>query len=126
MLRCSVVNNEHTQRGSFVESIDLSIRSSMRRWWVDDREAKFEDLTHQARSLLDLQGRRWKTPEKEGQWTETVRRSTKGPREKESHAASWKSTTTAHRACQEKVAFRHHGRDTSGEPRRFSAFRQKE
>lgn len=49
----------------------------MRRWWADNGEATLEDLVHRPQSVLDLGGKNWKTAEKDGHWTEVVRRTTK-------------------------------------------------
>lgn len=47
---------------------------------MNKRDAILEDFEHRAQSLLDLQGGHRKTAEKEGQWTEVVRRNTKEPK----------------------------------------------
>lgn len=47
---------------------------------------------------------------KEVQWIEAVRHSSKDPKDKEKHAASWQSRTAAHRPRQIIMALPHQGR----------------
>lgn len=74
------MHNEQTLLGCFVEGIYVFIRSTMRRWLVNDREVVHEDLAHKFQSLLDMQGGRRNSAERENQCTEAVRRDTKGPK----------------------------------------------
>lgn len=39
-----------------VEGIRPSVRSTMHRGWVDDREVTIENLSYHTQSLLDMQG----------------------------------------------------------------------
>lgn len=55
----------------------------MRSWWEDDRKDTLKSPALQAQSVLDLKGRREKTVEKEGQWSEVFGRSFKILRGKE-------------------------------------------
>lgn len=71
--------------GLVFEGIDRISHSTMHRWWAKNQEATLKDLAYQAQSLLVLKAGRLNTAEKEGQWKEVVRRSTKGP-EGKSHA----------------------------------------
>lgn len=54
------------------------MRSPIRRWRANNREATLENLPHQSQSVLHLLGGHWKTAENECQCTEVVRRSTEG------------------------------------------------
>lgn len=64
---------------------------------VDSQEANLEDFAHKVESLLDLQGRPRGIAKKEGQWSEAVRRNTKGlkRREKPRHVMVVKNTGTS-------------------------------
>lgn len=88
-MRCGGIYIEQTLRWFFVEIEDLSIRSTLRRRWMDDRDAVLEDLAHQAKSFLNLQsGQRKHASKEEGQRTEVVRRSTKRPKGREKQRGS--------------------------------------
>lgn len=67
MLPCGRVYNEQTLQERFVEKSNLTIRSNMRRWWADSQEVLLEDLDSETLSLQDLQRRRRKNVEKDGQ-----------------------------------------------------------
>lgn len=73
--------------------------------WTDSRKATLGELVHRARSLLALQVRRGRTAEKEGPWTEAVRRSMKCLRGKRSYGPWGKRgcSTCAEQKKQKKL-----------------------
>lgn len=74
------VHNKQSILRIYVDGIGHSIRRTKERWCVDSRKATVEDFAHQAQCPLDLQGGSRKAAEKDGQCTEVVRRTSKGPR----------------------------------------------
>lgn len=79
-LQCSRLYSEQMLEGFFVNVFDRSIRSNMRRWWVNNQAGTLGDLANQPDSPLNLQEGRRKIAEKEVRWTEVVRRLIKDPK----------------------------------------------
>lgn len=83
VLRCGGLYNRQTLRAFFIESVDISFRNAMSRWWAYNRETTLQDLASQDWSLLSLQGVQQKSAMKEGrQLTKVIRRKRRGPRDK--------------------------------------------
>lgn len=95
---------------SFVESVDLNIRSLMHRQWANHWEATLEDLAHQAQSVLELQfGHRKYVMNEDGERPKLFEELTERRQGKVQNALSWQLRTTQPRPRQARMAIRHQG-----------------
>lgn len=60
-MRCGGINNKQKFWRFFFDGIQISIDSTMRRWTTDSPDATFDELAHQAQSLMNLQGGQHRT-----------------------------------------------------------------
>lgn len=83
MVRCGGMYKEQTLQGFLEKVIDLRTCRTMRCWYVNNREATLGELAHQACSVLNLRGAKWKAAERDGRRTEVVGHNTNGTKARE-------------------------------------------